>query len=122
MSKEKEDIVWQRILSEAKLQADGEPILASFLHATILNHTTLEQALSFHLANKLGSPTASSLLLREVILEAFNSDSCIPKALRADLLAVEERDSACNELSIPFLYFKGFHALETHRVTHWLWQ
>ena len=122
MSDENEDIVWNRIRAEAKLQADGEPILASFLHATILNHSTLEQALSFHLANKLDSPTASSLLLREVILEAFTSDTCIPKALRADLLAVEERDSACNELSIPFLYFKGFHALETHRVTHWLWQ
>jgi len=122
MSNDNEDIVWERIHTEARLQADGEPILASFLHATILNHSTLEQALSFHLANKLGSPTASSLLLREVILEAFTSDSCIPKALRADLLAVEERDSACNELSIPFLYFKGFHALETHRVTHWLWQ
>ncbi|MBE9537450.1 MAG: serine O-acetyltransferase [Proteobacteria bacterium] len=122
MSGESKDLVWNRIRSEAKLQADGEPILASFLHATILNHSTLEQALSFHLANKLDSPTASSLLLREVILEAFTSDTCIPKALRADLLAVEERDSACNELSIPFLYFKGFHALETHRVTHWLWQ
>ncbi len=122
MADAQSDIVWDRILSEAKLQADGEPILASFLHATIINHSTLEQALSFHLANKLDSPTASSLLLREVILEAFTSDTCIPKALRADLLAVEERDSACNELSIPFLYFKGFHALETHRVTHWLWQ
>ncbi len=122
MSEKNEDLVWNRILAEAKKQADGEPILASFLHATILNHATLEQALSFHLANQLDSPTASSLLLREVILNAFTSDSCIPKALRADLLAVEERDSACTELSIPFLYFKGFHALETHRVTHWLWQ
>ena len=122
MANAQSDIVWDRILGEAKLQADGEPILASFLHATILNHSTLEQALSFHLANKLDSPTASSLLLREVILEAFTSDTCIPKALRADLLAVEERDSACNELSIPFLYFKGFHALETQRVTHWLWK
>lgn len=116
------DVVWDRISAEAKQQAEGEPILASFLHATILNHTTLEQALSFHLATMLDSPTASSLLIREVILEAFTSDSCIPKALRRDLLAVEERDSACNELSIPFLYFKGFHALEAHRVTHWLWQ
>ena len=121
MSNSNEDTVWQRILEETKGQADAEPILASFLHATILNHSTLEQALSFHLANKLDSATASSLLLREVILEAFTSDPCIPKALRADLLAVEERDSACNELSIPFLYFKGFHALQTHRVTHWLW-
>ena len=116
------DIVWQRIIEETKIQAGKEPILASFLHATILNHSSLEHALSFHLANKLDSPTASSLLIREVILEAFTTDTCIPKALRADLLAVEERDSACNELSIPFLYFKGFHALETHRITHWLWR
>ena len=117
-----EDIVWQRICDETHRQVGREPILASFLYATILNHSSLEQALSFHLATKLDSPTASSLLLREVILEAFTSDSCVPRALRADLLAIEERDSACNELSIPFLYFKGFHALQTHRVTHWLWQ
>jgi len=114
--------VWTRIRAEAKEQADNEPILASFIHATILNHSSLEAALSFHLANKLDSPTASSLLLREVILDAFNSDTCIPWALRADLLAVEERDSACTELSVPFLYFKGFHALQTHRVTNWLWK
>lgn len=122
MSTTTKDVVWDRIRAEAKLQAEAEPVLASFLHATILNSSTLEQALSFHLANMLDSPTASALLLREVILEAFTNDTCIPKALRADLLAVEERDSACNQLSIPFLYFKGFHALETHRVTHWLWQ
>jgi serine O-acetyltransferase len=122
MSEPSNDIVWQRIIEETKIQAGKEPILASFLHATILNHSSLEHALSFHLANKLDSPTASSLLIREVILEAFTTDTCIPKALRADLLAVEERDSACNELSIPFLYFKGFHALETHRITHWLWR
>lgn len=122
MSSDKQDTVWTRIRTEAKQQADNEPILASFIHATILNHTSLEHALSFHLANKLDSPTASSLLLREVILEAFTSDSCIPRALRADLLAVEERDSACTELSVPFLYFKGFHALQTHRVTNWLWK
>ena len=35
---------------------------------------------------------------------------------------MEDRDSACTELSVPFLYFKGFHALQTHRVTHWLWE
>ena len=122
MSTTTEDVVWDRIFAEAKQQAKLEPIMASFLHATILNHSTLEQALSFHLATMLDSPTTSSLLLGEVILEALTSDSCTSTALRADLLAVEERDSACNELSIPFLHFKGFHALEAHRVTHWLWQ
>ena len=115
------DPVWERIRTEAARHATEEPILASFLHATILNHCELEQALSFHLANQLDSPTASSLLLREVIMQALESDASIREAVRADLQAVVDRDSACHELYIPFLYFKGFHSLQTHRIAHWLW-
>ena len=121
MSQESNDPIWDRIREETAKHASEEPILASFLHATILNHPRLELALSFHLANQLDSPTASSLLLREVMLEALDSDPVIREAVRADLLAVEQRDSACNELYIPFLYFKGFHALQTQRIAHWLW-
>ena len=116
------DPVWERIRKEAGGHALDEPILASFLHATILNHSDLELALSFHLANQLDSPTASSLLLREVMLEALQGDAGIREAVRADLQAVMDRDSACHELYIPFLYFKGFHALQAQRVSHWLWQ
>jgi serine O-acetyltransferase len=115
------DPMWQRIRKEAAQHASEEPVLASFLHATILNHSELEGALSFHLASQLDSSTASALLLREVMLEALESDHTIRAAVRADLQAVEDRDSACNELYVPFLYFKGFHALQTHRVAHWLW-
>ncbi len=115
------DPVWDRIRAETAEDVAREPILASFLHATILNHSTLESALSFHLANKLDSPTASSLLLREVIESAFASCANVGQSIRNDLLAVEERDSACDQLSIPFLYFKGFHALQTHRVANCLW-
>jgi len=122
MAANKADPVWNRIRTEASEHTGDEPILASFLHATILNHTRLELALSFRLASQLDSPTASSLLLREVMLEAMDSDSGICEAVRADLQAVEDRDSACNHLYIPFLYFKGYHALQTHRVAHWLWQ
>jgi serine O-acetyltransferase len=116
MDQLKVDPVWDRILRETEIEVANEPVLASFLYSTILNHTNLEAALSFHLANKLDSPTASSLLLREVIEEAFNSCPSIGKAIRKDLLAIEERDSACNSLSVPFLYFKGFHALQAQRI------
>lgn len=122
MSVQSNDPVWERILKETRQHASEEPILASFLHATILNHYELEQALSFHLANQLHSATASSLLLREVILQAMESDADIREAVRGDLQAVLDRDSACHELYIPFLYFKGFHALQTQRVSHWLWK
>ncbi len=122
MTPKKENSVWARIRAETSRHANEEPMLASFLHATILNHSKLERALSFHLANQLDNATASSLLLREVMLEAFKKEPEILDKVRADLCAVMERDSACHELYIPFLYFKGFHALETQRVANWLWR
>ena len=116
------DNIWQMIRADVQIEAAREPILASFLHATILNHQTLEAALSFHLAQKLDSPTASALLLREVIDEALLADPSIGQSVRADILAVQARDSACHACcALPFLYYKGFHALQAYRVAHWLW-
>jgi serine O-acetyltransferase len=121
MNQAKKDPVWDRICKETEAEVNREPLLASFLYATILNHSTLEAALGFHLANTLDSHTVSSLLLREVIEESLSSCTEIGKAIRCDLLAIEERDSACHSLATPFIYFKGFHALQTHRVAHCLW-
>ena len=58
---DKLDSVWQTIRKETACEVEREPVLASFLHATILNHDTLETALSFHLAHSLASPAASAL-------------------------------------------------------------
>ena len=116
------DTLWESIRIQTRKQAEHEPVLASFLYATILNHDTLEAALSFHLANKLDSPALPAMLVREVIEQALTADPGITQAVRADLQAVSERDSACCSLVTPFLYFKGFHALQAYRVAHWLWK
>ncbi|PLW69118.1 serine O-acetyltransferase [Pseudohalioglobus lutimaris] len=116
-----QDPVWDRIRTETEIHAQEEPVLASFLHSTILNHDSLECALSFHLASQLDSPTVTSLLLREVMLHAMRADPAIAAAAREDLLAVVDRDSASHELYIPFLYYKGYHSLQSHRIGHWLW-
>lgn len=116
------DALWESIRSQTRKQAEQEPILASFLYATILNHASLEAALSFHLANKLDSPAMPAMLVREVIEQALADDPEISIAVRADLLAVNERDSACCSLVTPLLFYKGFHALQSYRVAHWLWR
>ncbi len=116
------DPVWETIKQETRDQAHNEPALASFVHATILNHDSFEDALSYHLAQKLGSAAISALQVREIIDQALRTDRSIGEAARADIEAVFERDSACNEYCLPFLYFKGFQALQCYRVAHWLWQ
>ncbi|HQD96459.1 MAG TPA: serine O-acetyltransferase [Propionicimonas sp.] len=115
------DEVWNRVRTEATADSLAEPALASFLHTTVLCHDRLEDALSYILASKLGSETISSLSLRELIIGAFDDDPSIGAAVREDLRAVLSRDPACRGYSVPLLYFKGFHALQSYRVAHYYW-
>lgn len=114
--------LWETIAEETRQAVEEEPVLASFLYATILNHRDMASALGYHLASKLGSEVIPALQLREVFDQAFAADPSIIDSARCDILATYQRDSACHNFLTPFLYFKGFHALESHRVSHWLWQ
>jgi serine O-acetyltransferase len=114
--------VWTIIRAEAKDASQHEPMLASFYHAAILNHATFQSAISFHLANKLDSYTMPALMIREIFIEAMNADAEIEVAMRADICAHRERDPACDTYSMPLLFFKGYHALQSQRVAHWLWR
>jgi serine O-acetyltransferase len=117
----KVDPIWSALRKQAEELAGREPALASFVHATILNHARLEDALSYHLAKKVGGDDVSPMLAREIFDSAMASDGEIGDAVRADLSAVFERDPACHSYVEAFLYYKGFHALECYRIAHWLW-
>ena len=116
-----QDDLWDLMREEAQTKAAGEPILGSYFHATILNHESFGSALSFRLASKLDNPMLPTMLIRDVIKEATTDDPNILRAAEIDILATYSRDPACTDLSTPFLFFKGFHALQAHRVAHWLW-
>jgi serine O-acetyltransferase len=107
---------------QAEQLAESEPELASFAHATILKHERLEQALTYHLAKKIGGPDLGAMQVREIFSEALAGDPALGEAARADLSAVFERDPACHSHLQAFLFFKGFHALQCYRVAHWLWE
>lgn len=114
--------LWPVMREEAKRKSTEEPILGSYFHATILNHKSFGDALSFRLASKLDNPMLPTMLIRDVISEATDHDPALLYAAELDMLATFTRDPACDDLSTPFLFFKGFHALQAHRVAHWLWQ
>lgn len=115
------DPLWQSIREEVARDVEREPVLASFLHATVLNHKSLEDALGFLLAGKLECSVLPAMLVRELIADAVEASPGIGQSIRADIRAIRDRDPAAKRFSEPFLYFKGFHALQTHRVAHWLW-
>jgi serine O-acetyltransferase len=113
--------VWAALRNEAAHAAQTEPGLASLLHATILKHEDLASALSYQLARKLGDQELRAMSVREHAEDAFASDPTLMSVIEADLQAVFERDPACKGYMQPFLFFKGFQALQTHRVAHWLY-
>jgi serine O-acetyltransferase len=115
------DPIWTALREQAEAMAGREPTLAGFVHATILQHDRLEQALSYHLARKLGGEDLSPLAIREIFDDAIAIRPEIGQAVRADLSAVFERDPACHSYLDAFLFYKGFHALESYRISHWLW-
>jgi len=121
MERVPDDAIWGRIREEAARDAQREPMLASFLYTAVLNHARLEDALSFILAEKLGSATVTALTLRDLVSAVLDAEPAVMTAVGADLQAVVSRDPACRGYAVPLLYFKGFHALQAYRVAHHYW-
>ncbi|KAJ0261547.1 Serine acetyltransferase 5 [Hirschfeldia incana] len=113
--------LWTQIKAEARRDAEAEPALASYLYSTILSHSSLERSISFHLGNKLCSSTLLSTLLYDLFLNTFTSDPSLRNATVADLRAARVRDPACISFSHCLLNYKGFLAIQAHRISHKLW-
>ena len=115
------DPVWTRIREEAEAITRDDPSLGGFIFASLLNHAEFERALAHRLAQRLGNAIGPELIV-QAFEEAIEANSEIGIAARADILAVFDRDPACHRYVEPFLYFKGYHAVQTHRMAHQLWQ
>uniref|UniRef100_A0A6N2LQS5 serine O-acetyltransferase n=1 Tax=Salix viminalis TaxID=40686 RepID=A0A6N2LQS5_SALVM len=103
------DPIWDAVREEAKIEvtpprpglAEKEPILSSFLYASILSHDCLEQALAFVLANRLQNPTLLATQLLDTIYNVIMKDRGIQHSIRLDM--------------------QGYHSLQSYRVAHVLW-
>ena len=114
------DPIWTRLRNEAEAVVASEPALAGFVYTYILNHGRLEDAVAHRIADRLDSPAFDGDLINRAFAEMLAGDHTYPVALRADLVAVHDRDPACTRFLEPVLYFKGFHAIQAHRLAHWL--
>ncbi|TXG59896.1 hypothetical protein EZV62_014469 [Acer yangbiense] len=136
------------ILYMFDLAAEKEPILSSFLYASILTHDCLEKALGFVLANRLQNPTLLATQLLDIFYDVIMNDKDIQRSIRLDLQAFKDRDPACLSYSSPLLHLKvmcvcvciymhcarklmlclfksfdwGYHSLQSYRVAHALWK
>lgn len=114
--------VWTRLRFEARAAAADEPTMASYIDAAILSHDSICRAMAFHIAEKLAGPEMGAQQVRHVIANAYDREPSLVEAAEADMQAVLERDPACRGMLQPFLFFKGFISLQTHRIANHLWK
>jgi serine O-acetyltransferase len=110
------DPIWLHIRSEAAdiLASDGD--LGAFVRQNVIDQTSFDAAVIARLASRLDHPNVPRATIFEIFMSIAASDPSIGEGFRADLLAVADRDPACSRMVEPLLYFKGYHALQTHRM------
>ncbi|PRD41983.1 serine O-acetyltransferase [Phyllobacterium phragmitis] len=116
------DPIWDAIRVEAEEAALRDPLLTAFLYSTVLNQDSLEAAVGYRIAERLGHVDIDAGILYQTFAEMHRAQPEWSQVLRVDVQAVYDRDPACSRFLDPILYLKGFHAIQTHRLAHWLWK
>jgi serine O-acetyltransferase len=115
------DPIWSAVREEASEAVTNDPLLSAFLFSTILNQPTLEGAVIHRLSERLDHADMGADIIRQTFAEMIRDDPSWSSVVRVDIQAYYDRDPACDRFLMPVLYFKGFHAIQTHRLAHWLW-
>ncbi|WP_343154301.1 serine O-acetyltransferase [Buchnera aphidicola (Aphis aurantii)] len=113
--------LWKIILHEAKVAFEKEPILSRLYQKSILTHNKFSSSLSYILSRKLSNSLISKNNIQNIFNKIYSSDFFILNLITQDLQAILKKDPATKNYLTPFLYFKGFHALASYRVSHYLW-
>jgi serine O-acetyltransferase len=112
---------WASIRIDAAALLGREPALSHLVGEAVMRHDCFASALGYRLAHLLAAPEVDATTLVNVIADAFAEDTGIVESAAVDLTAIRDRDPACPDLLTPLLWFKGFQAVQIHRVAHWLW-
>lgn len=114
-------LLWQTIRDEVHAKAQNEPVLIAHVQAAILDYDNLSDALAHQLASIIQTDQVSKEALTAEFADILVDHPGIILAVHRDLKAVLDRDPACDAFCIPFLFYKGFHGIELHRIAHQLW-
>ncbi|XBC38770.1 MAG: serine O-acetyltransferase [Buchnera aphidicola (Melaphis rhois)] len=115
------ELIWNQILSEVQTLIHKEPVLIGLYYSCILNQKDFSSALSYILSIKLGDKIVSTISIRDIIDKIYSSNNLVILSAIKDIQAIYRRDPVIKCYSIPLLYLKEFHALQSYRISHYLW-
>jgi len=114
--------IWNALQEEANQLIRREPLLASYVHACVLNHDSLDAALGFLLSAKIADSVMPAMTIRELFEMAYRDEPRMIVQATCDIQAVYDRDAATSQYLPVILFLKGFQSIQVHRLAHFLWQ
>jgi len=112
--------LWQDMQSQACSCHD--PLIQDVFATNIGDHADFSSALASLLGTKLADRSISATAITRLVASILQDVPDIAEAAAEDILATRDRDPACPDLVTPFLFFKGWQALQAHRIAHYLWR
>lgn len=113
--------LFSALLKEAEKLAESDPALGPLVSTIFHPAKSLSDALSRLLAEKLATKHLPEGLLLQLFADFAGAVADLDNIIERDMRAVAQHDPAARDWIAPFLFFKGFHALQSYRLAHYLW-
>src|SRR6266481_6784060 len=114
--------LWLLIRREAETALACDPIFGRSLSASILDHPGLGAAVSHQIGQRLGKSIGNRHQFERAANEAFAASPDLVDAASRDLDVIVLNDPASTGPLPVLLNFKRYVALQTWRVSNWLWR
>ncbi|NHO34288.1 serine O-acetyltransferase [Acetobacter fallax] len=111
--------LWQEVRKEARHNEDE--VLGDLTRPSIIDQPDLQSALAYLLARKLSNDFIRKSVIFSLVRDFLRAMPDVGNIMAADLHSIRKRDLAATNHMVPFLFFKGFHAVQAYRLANWLW-
>ena len=108
--------IWETICKEAKVSVKKSNNMKGYFEKNILEHGTFGDALSHIIGVRICNSDFQLDSFISILNMQISAFSYICDYAVDDLVAFYERDPACHRFYQPFLFYKGFVALQAYRI------
>jgi serine O-acetyltransferase len=116
-----ESDLWETLVSQAVALSSCSPCLAPTLQAMILGRTSFADALAAVLVRALAPAVTNPTELKPTFDRVLARSHDIAMAATVDLLRLAAINPACPNVLSGLLSFRGYQAVQLHRIEHALW-
>jgi serine O-acetyltransferase len=114
--------LWHELQERAGGYAKAEVVLQPMLERYVLGRRDFGDGLARRISERITASMSEATSIGRVFDEMLVRDTAIVQHARGDIRAILERDPASENALVPFLWYKGFHAITCHRFAHALWK